>query len=93
MLTFFPKPSVETQSRYQLIENEMLWYVVSTRNKQAVKIYTYLLNKHLWKQLTQDTYVFTKRELLEAIGYSKTSNNNLMLSMVGNILEAFKEKE
>lgn len=87
----FPKPP-ETSLRYQLIDNEMLWYVVSTRNKQAVKIYTYLVNKFLWKQQTQELYTFTKKELLTALGYSSKSDNKLALSMVGNILESFQRE-
>lgn len=87
----FPKPP-ETSLRYQLIDNEMLWYVVSTRNKQAVKIYTYLVNKFLWKRQTQELYTFTKKELLTAIGYSSKSDNKLALSMIGNILESFQRE-
>ena len=35
---------------YQLINYEMLWYLVSTRNKSAIQVYVYLLNKYLWKK-------------------------------------------
>lgn len=65
----FPKPP-ETSLRYQLIDNEMLWYVVSTRNKQAVKIYTYLVNKFLWKRQTQEyrlVNILLKRDELKTI--------------------------
>lgn len=31
-------------ANYQMVEAEMLWYIVSTRNQQAVKVYVKLLN-------------------------------------------------
>lgn len=82
----------DCKKRYQLIENEMLWYVVSTRNKQAVKIYIYLLNKYLWKKKTNETYIFTNKEIMEAIGYSTNSNNHLVSSMITNVLESFQRE-
>jgi hypothetical protein len=35
------------EEKYQLVENEMLWYIVSTRSQQAIKLYIYLLDKYL----------------------------------------------
>lgn len=78
----------DTKERYQIINNEMLWYVVSTRNKQAVRIYIYLLNKYNWKE----NYEFSNKELVEALGYSPKGNNALASSMVSNILESFKRE-
>lgn len=80
------------KDRYQLVTNEMLWYVVSTRNKQAVRIYIYLLNKFKWKSQNSDTYEFTNNELIEALGYSTKGKNSLISSMVTNILESFKRE-
>lgn len=41
--------SYDSSSRYQLINNSVLYYILFTRNKCAVRIYTYLYNKYLWK--------------------------------------------
>lgn len=84
--TFPHKPEGE---KYQLIDNEMLWYICSTRNQHAVKIYVYLLNKYMWKREVNETYIFTMKELIEAIGYANGSNNAVANSIVKNILESF----
>lgn len=72
--------------KYQLIEAEMLWYIVSTRNRQAVKIYIQLLNWYLWKQETQEQFIFTNKDILKVLGYS--GDNKLASSMVSNVLES-----
>ena len=76
--------------KYELIENEMLWYVVSTRNKQAVRVYVYLLSKYLWKQKTGDEFIFTNKDILKALGYSP--DYTLASSIVSNILESFQRE-
>lgn len=81
---FFP---FEYSGNYQLIDNEMLWYIASTRNHQAIRLYVYLLNCFLWKQKEQETYIFTNTDLMKSIGYSP--DNKLASSMVSNILESF----
>lgn len=78
----------DAKEKYQIINNEMLWYVVSTRNKQAVRVYIYLLNKYNWKK----DYEFSNKELVEALGYSPNGKNALVSSMVSNILESFKRE-
>jgi hypothetical protein len=78
----------DSKDKYQIINNEMLWYVVSTRNKQAVRVYIYLLNKYNWK----NDYEFSNQELIEALGYSPNGKNSLASSMVSNILESFKRE-
>jgi hypothetical protein len=82
----------EYKQRYQLVENEMLWYIVSTRNAQAVKLYIYLLNKYNWKQAEKDSYIFTNKELIGALGYSTNSANNLANTMVSNVLESLSRE-
>ena len=81
---FFP---FDYNGNYQLIDNEMLWYIASTRNHQAIRLYVYLLNCFLWKQKEQEAYIFTNIDLMKSIGYSQ--NNKLASSMVSNILESF----
>jgi len=78
--------------RYQIVNNEMLWYVVSTRNKQAVRIYIYLLNKYKWKAQSGESYDFSNKELLEVLGYSTNGKNSIASSMITNILESFKRE-
>lgn len=74
-------------NKYQIINNDMLWYIVSTRNQQAVRVYIKLLNWYNWKAESGDTYVFTNREIVAALGYNETYA--LASSMITNILESF----
>lgn len=75
--------------KYQIIDNEMLWYVVSTRNHQAVRVYITLLNWYKWKAQSGEFYNFDNKDILEKLGYSIKSNNALATSMITNILESF----
>lgn len=73
------------QGKYKIINSDMLSYLITTSNCNAIKIYIYLLNKYQWKQ----DYVFTLRELQTAIGYSESSNNKLASDIVKNNLKRF----
>lgn len=73
--------------KYQLVEAEMLWYIISTRNRQAVKIYIQLLNWYLWKEKTEEYFVFTNKDIMKILGYS--TDNKVASNMVSNILESF----
>lgn len=75
---------------YQLINYEMLWYLVSTRSRFAIQVYVYLLNKYLWKAQTEEDYIFTNKELQVALGYSKDSN--LAGSAITNVLESLSRE-
>ena len=75
---------------YQLIDYEMLWYLVSTRSKSSLQIYVYLLNKYLWKAETEEDYIFTNKELQIAVGYSE--NTKLANSIMSNILESLSRE-
>lgn len=77
-------------TNYQKIDSEMLWYIISTRNAQAVRIYVYLYNWYLYKTSENDEYIFTNKDILKAIGYS--TDNKLASSMVSNILESFSRE-
>lgn len=78
------------QDNYQLIDNEMLWYLASTRNHQSIRIYVCLLRYYLWKQKTDEYYTFTNANLLQAIGYS--ADNKLASGVITNILESFQRE-
>ena len=72
-------------SRYQLINNEVLFYILFTRNKCAVRIYTYLYNKYLWKKQTDDEYEFTIKEIKLALGWSsstKTAEELIKMNLI-----------
>lgn len=73
---------------YQIVNNDMLKYVIHTRNQCAVRIYVYLLNKYLWKK----DYHFTLKELQVAIGYSENTKTTSILEMLRDILESFKRE-
>ena len=80
------------EDKYQLVNNEMLWYIVSTRNQHAVRIYIKLLSWYKWKSAENDNYIFTNRELMGAIGYSTNSKQTTVSGMITNILESFKRE-
>lgn len=75
---------------YQIVNYEMLWYIVSTRNKSAIQVYVYLLNKYLWKAQTNERYSFTNKELQVAVGYSE--NTKLANSIMANVLESLSRE-
>lgn len=62
-----------TASKYQLIDYDMLEYLLETRNHNTIRIYVYLLNKYIWKKSIDAKYTFTITELLEVIGYKTVS--------------------
>lgn len=80
----------ETDTKYQLVEAEMLWYIISTRNRQAVKIYIQLLNWYLWKAKTDENFVFTNKDIMKVLGYSP--DNKVASSMVSNVLESLSRE-
>lgn len=83
-------------ANYQLVDNEVLWYLASTRNHQCIRVYILLLKYYLWKQkLSQEQgqeqyYVFTNADLLKDMGYS--ADNKLASSVITNILESFQRE-
>lgn len=78
----------DVKDKYQIVNNEMLWYVINTRNKQGVKVYSYLLNKFIWKRQTGEKYVFTNREIISALGYISI-DYGIISSMITNLLKSF----
>lgn len=61
-----------TIGKYEIIYEDIMWYIICTRKRFILKIYLYLLNKYDWKkELGADMYSFTLGELAEVIGYSK----------------------
>lgn len=67
-------PSAEKGNfKYQLINKEMLDYLVATRNRQAIRTYLYLLDGYLWKQKEKDYFIFTNKDILRKLEYNLTS--------------------
>lgn len=71
---------------YKIISQEMVGYLVSTRNSQAIRIYLYLLNCSTQK----DDYVFTIKEIKKALGYSETTKS--IDNVINNVLASFQRE-
>lgn len=80
----------KSETRYQLVNKEMLDYLVDTRNRQGIRIYIYLLNGYLWRKKEEDYFLFSNRDILKALGYSISSI--LASNSITNILESFKRE-
>ena len=78
----------ETKGKYQIIYDEMLYYLICTRTTDCIKIYLYLKNKYDWKKKTNEYYSFTNAEILSALGYSDNYNGNAS-ARVQCILDSF----
>lgn len=82
----------ETCGKYEIIQDEMVWYILQTRTQNALKVYIYLLNKYKWKLKTKDEmYSFTASEILEAMGYS-SSSNGAKTSAITTLLESLRRE-
>lgn len=75
------------EKQYMIIDNEMLWYIVSTRNKQAVRVYLRLLSWYKSMENSKEDFIFTNKHIITSLGYSETST--IMNSYITNILESF----
>ena len=78
----------ETKGKYQIIYDEMLYYLICTRTTDCIKIYLYLKNKYDWKKKTNEYYSFTNAEILSALGYSDNYNGNAS-ARIQCILDSF----
>lgn len=63
-------------SLWEIVQYDMLKYLVATKSENSVKIYCYLLNKFKWKQSSGEGYSFTLKGIARAIGYSESSSNS-----------------
>lgn len=70
--------------KYKLIDQDLVKYLVNTRNSQAIRIYLYLLNKYQWKK----DYVFTIQEIKEALGYATSTKT--CEELIRDCLASFK---
>ncbi|MCQ2388032.1 MAG: hypothetical protein MJ066_06295 [Clostridia bacterium] len=74
-------------NRYQFIQREMVYYLISTRNRNCLRIYTYLLNKLIWKKQNGFPYYeFTLNELRTILHYDSKRTPDKALR---HIIESF----
>ena len=73
--------------RFQFVKTDTLKYLVDTSNINVIKVYTYLLNKFIYKLKNNEKYNFTKKELCEAIGYKYRYES---IKKLDNILTCLK---
>ena len=81
---YFPQ---NPEEKYRIIEKDMLQYLANTRSNQAIRVYISLLDWFLWKKKENTDFIFTNKDLLEKLGYSK--DNKIASSMITDILESF----
>ena len=75
--------------KYKLIPTTTLDYLLQINTQNVIKVYLYLLDKYEWKNKNNAQYIFTKAELIEAIGYS-TKNNQGSYDLINYILTSLK---
>lgn len=81
---YFPQ---NIEDKYQIIEKDMLQYLANTRSNQAIRVYISLLDWYLWKKKENNEFIFTNRDILEKLGYSK--DNKVASGAITDILESF----
>lgn len=81
-------------SKWELVDYDMLRYLVATRNTNCIKIYCYLLNKYKWKKQTYEYYSLTIKEIALALGYSESSanKNSMITGMISAIIESLNRE-
>lgn len=77
-------PASEKEKNFKIVDQELIRYLVNTRNSQAIRIFLYLLNKYQWKK----DYIFTRNEIREALGYAPSTVS--CYSLINDCLASFK---
>lgn len=77
------------KGRYEILEQDMVRYLVDTKSIHAIKIYIYLLNKYKWKRQKGERYIFTEKELITALGYSEKTCHAEYYATINNIIKSF----
>ena len=65
----------EDENYFQFIQLDTLRFLCNTTNSNVIKTYAYLLNKSFYFE----GYTFTKKELLDAIGYSSKDKGQQLM--------------
>lgn len=71
---------------YQTIDNDWLFYLISTRSRIAIKIYFILLD---WFE-DKNNYEFSQKKIAAELGYREYSDD--VIKMVGNVLRSLKRE-
>ena len=75
----------EDENYFQLINLETLRFLCDVANSDVIKTYAYLLNKSFYFE----GYTFTKKELLDAIGYSSKDKGQQLMDDILLALSKF----
>lgn len=77
---------------FNVVQNEMLFYLVKTRTKMAVRIYNFLLNAYKLSVATKNSepYQFTITEIKKKLGYSNTTKT--IDDVIKTTLESFSRE-
>ena len=83
-----------TIGKYKIAQDDVIWWIVSTRKLHTVKVYIYLLNKYDWKkELGAEMYNFTIGEMGKVIGYSESSiSQGKVTSLINSLLISLKNE-
>ena len=65
----------EDENYFQFINLDTLRFLCNATNSNVIKVYAYLLNKNFYFE----DYTFTKKELLDAIGYSSKDKGQQLM--------------
>ena len=84
---FFP---FDYNTKYELVDKEMIWYVASTRNCCAFRVYVLLLSWFRYKEKTNEKYDFTNKEIMRRLGYNDTYTQ--ANKAISNILLSFERE-
>lgn len=81
---WFPK----VEGKYEIVEQDMVKFLVNTVRSHSIKIYIYLLNKFKWKRQTDEYYIFTLKELSSVLGYAESTRT--AEPIIKDVLHIFK---
>ena len=75
----------EDENYFQFINLDTLRFLCNATNSNVIKVYAYLLNKSFYFE----GYTFTKKELLDAIGYSSKDKGQQLMDDILLALSKF----
>ena len=82
----FLLPYDEAEKMFSLIPTLTIKYLLKVKSSYCVKAFIYLLNCYLYKEKINDKYLFTKKELCEAVGLAVHTKNREEIDYILNSL-------
>ena len=79
-------PYDEAEKMFSLIPTLTIKYLLKVKSSYCVKAFIYLLNCYLYKEKINDKYLFTKKELCEAVGLAVHTKNREEIDYILNSL-------